>query len=111
MTLLDLETLETDIKIHLPFVIANYVLPPKWDFVGDRVCKDPRINLTFGINPHMIAKAPFSAAIYQSHRLEEMLGRHPEAVGIGEVGMVFTATCTCSSGHDSKKCKASKIES
>ena len=29
MTLLNLETLETDIKIHLPFVIANYVYPPK----------------------------------------------------------------------------------
>ena len=27
MTLLDLETIKTDIKIHLPFVIANYVYP------------------------------------------------------------------------------------
>ena len=110
MTLLDLETMETDIKIHLPFVIANYVYPTKWDFIGDRVREDPRIKLTFGIHPHMIVKAPFSAAIDQSRRLEEMLGRHPEAVGIGEVGLDFTATCTCSSGHDSRKCIASKIE-
>ena len=58
----------------------------------------------------MIAKAPFSAAIDQSRRLEEMLGRHPEAVGIGEVGLDFTATCMCSSDHDSKTCIASEIE-
>ena len=51
----------------------------------------------------MIAKAPFSVAIDQSRRPEEMLGRHPEAVGTGEVGLDFTATCTCSSGHDSRK--------
>ena len=107
MTLLDLET---DIKIHLPFVIANYVYPTKWDFIGDHVPEDHRIKLTFGIHPHMIAKAPFLAAIDQSCRLEEMLGRHPKAVEICEVGNDFTATCKCSSGHDSRKCIASKIE-
>ena len=101
MTLLDLETLETDIKIHLPFVIANYLYPTKWDSIGDRVLEDPRIKLTFGIHPHMIAKATFLAAIDQSRRLEEMFERHPVAVEIGEVGMDFTATCTCCSGHDS----------
>ena len=110
MTLLDLEAMETDMKIHLPFVIANYVYPTKWDFIGDCVGEDPRIKLTFGIHPPTIAKAPFSAAIDQSRRLEEILGRHPEVVGIDEVGLDFTATCTCSSGHDSKKCIASKIE-
>ena len=71
MTLLDLETC---IKIHLPFVIANYVYPTKWDFIGDRVREDPRIKLDFGIHPHMIAKAPILAAIDQSCRLEEMGG-------------------------------------
>ena len=97
-------------KIHLPFVIANYVYPTKWDFIGDHVWEDPRIKLTFGIHPHMIAKAPFLAAIDQSRRLEEMFGKHPEALGIGEVGLDFTATCRCSSGHDSRKCIASKID-
>ena len=110
MTLLDLETMETDMKIHLPFVIAYNFYTTKWDFTGDRVGEDPRIKLTFGIHPHMIAKAPFLAAIDQSRRLEEMLGRHPKTVGIGEVSLNFTATCTCSSGHDSRKCIASKIE-
>ena len=110
MPLLDLETMKTDMKIYLPFVIAHYVYSIKWDFIGDRVWEDPRIKLTFGIHPHMIAKAPFSAAIDQSRHLEEMLGRYPEAIEIGEVGLDFTATCTCSLGHDNKKCIASKIE-
>ena len=106
MTLLDLESLEIDMEIHLPFVIANYVNPTKWDFIGDRVKEDPKIKLTFGI--HTIAKVPFSAAIDQSRLLVEMFGRHPEAVGIVEVGLDFTATCTCSSGHDSKNALRAK---
>ena len=36
--------------------------------------------------------------------------RHPEVLGIGKIGLDFTATCTCSSGHDSRKCIASRIE-
>ena len=107
MTLLDLET---DINFHHPFVIANYVYPTKWDLIGDQVQEGARIKLTFGIHPHMIAKPPFLAAIDQSRRLEEMFRRHPMALGIVEVGLDFTATCTCSSGHDSKKCIARKIE-
>ena len=39
-----------------------------------------------------------------------MFGRHPEAVGIGEVGLDITVTCMCCSGHDSKRCITSKIE-
>ena len=58
----------------------------------------------------MVVKAAFSAAIDQFFRLEEMFGRHPEAIGIGEVGLDSTAVCTCSSGHDRKGCIASKIE-
>ena len=58
----------------------------------------------------MIVKAPSLAEIDQSRRLEEMLGRHREAVGIVEVGLDITATCSCSSGHDCKRCIASKIE-
>ena len=61
MTLLDLESLETDMEIYLPFVIANYAYPTKWDFIGDRVREDPRIKLTFGI--HTIAKAPFLTSL------------------------------------------------
>ena len=105
---LDLLDLETDIKIHHPFVIANYVYPTKWDFIGDRVQEDARIKLNFGIHLHMIAKPPFLAAIDQSRRLKEMFRRHPGAIGIGEVGLDFTVTCTCSSGHDIKQCIASK---
>ena len=103
MTLSDLQNLNTDIIIHLPYVIANYVFPTKWHFIGDRIQEDPRIKLTFGIRPHMIAKAPFLAAIIHFRRLGEMLGRYSEAVGTGEVGLDFTATCTCSSGHDIRK--------
>ena len=47
MTLFDLENLETDIKIHLPYVIANYVYPTKWDFIN-RVREDPRSNWLLG---------------------------------------------------------------
>ena len=72
MALFDLETFETNIKIHLPFVIANYVYPTKWDFIGDRMREDPRIKLTFGIHPHMITKAPFLAEIDQSRLLEKI---------------------------------------
>ena len=37
MTLLDLVYLQTDITNHLPYVIANYVFPQTWDFIGDHV--------------------------------------------------------------------------
>ena len=83
MTLFDLDNFETDIGIHLPYVIK----------------------LTLKIHRHMNAKAPFLATFYQ-RQYWKGIPRPRNWRGC----LDFTATCMCSSGNDSRKSIASEFK-
>lgn len=94
------------LPIRLPFAIANYVYPGRWRFIGDRVMTDPRLRITLGVHPHLITPEDRDS-LYG--RLEGLVKRYPEAVGIGEVGIDHTSKCfrgQCRGGA----CCAGKID-
>ena len=108
LSLSDLER-SNSLQIRLPFAIANYVFPSRWHLLGHRVRVDPRLRFTLGVHPHLVT----GAEVYSFYsRLEDMLRRYPEAVGIGEIGLDLTTTCRhryCFSGSKSA-CKTQKID-
>ena len=85
MSMSDLEG-SNPLKIRLLFAIANYVFPKRWYLLGDKVRADTRLRFTLGVHPHLIT----GSEVYSYYsELEKMLHDFPEAVGIGEVGLVL----------------------
>ncbi|MCG8035097.1 MAG: TatD family hydrolase [Candidatus Thiodiazotropha taylori] len=94
------------IPIRLPFAIANYVYPSRWNLIGDRVRMDPRLKITLGVHPHLITNDDCDT-LYG--RLERLLQKHPEAVGIGEVGIDHTSKCYHNRCRTRQACSDEKI--
>lgn len=90
---------------RLLFAIANYVYPNKWSKIGVHM-KDDRLKYTLGIHPHLITK---TTAPYYLNKLEGMIHEHPEALGIGEIGLDFTTDCRHGTAHNGKVCRMAKI--
>ena len=68
---------------------------------------NPSIKFNPCILPHNVLTS-LSRSLY--NKLKSKLAQHPEAVGIGEVGLDFTTSCHCTVFHNMKTCKARTID-
>ncbi len=93
-------------SIDIRYAIANFVYPDEWRHLEGRLMDDSRLKFTLGIHPHKLFGGTASA---QFSTLEEMVQRHPQIVGIGEVGLDFTTCCRCYQRHNREQCRELKI--
>ncbi len=63
---------------------------------------DPLLRFTVGVHPHRMLGGTASSHF---SRLESLVQRHPQAVGIGEVGLDFTTDCRCGHQRDRAQCR------
>ena len=103
-SLSDLENSKS-LPIRVPFAIANYVFPSRWHLLRDHVWADPRLRVTLGIHPHMITDSQVTSLF---GRLEGLIAKHPESIGIGEVGLDLTTECR-HNYHNRRLCRDRKI--
>lgn len=94
-------------KARLLYAIANYVFPGQWSKISAQMGMDPKLKFTLGVHPHMITG---KTAISLFNKLEGKLDEHPEAIGIGEVGLDLTTTCRCRQTHNKNRCFQDKID-
>ena len=104
-SLSDLENSKS-IPIRIPFAIANYVFPSRWNLLRDQVRADPRLRFTLGVHPHMITETEVESLFGQ---LKRQVDKYPEAVGIGEVGLDLTTKCRHGC-YNQEYCRDQKVQ-
>ena len=95
---------------RLIYGIANFVYTDSWTKIDRQsridISRNP-VRCTIGIHPHRIMP---NLALSLFSKLKNKLAEHPEAVGIGEVGLDGTTDCRCAENHDPVKCIVRKRE-
>ena len=88
--------------VQLMYGIASYVHVETWHTINRHLRSNPALRFTIGVDPHEVlphmARPLFSM-------LESRLSQHPDALGIGEVGLDYTNSCL--SDHDKEDCSVS----
>ena len=93
------------IEVRLPYAIANYVYPSNWDKIRSQVGSNPNLKITLGVHPHMLLRQSVEGVL---GHLCALIDSFPDLVGIGEVGLDFTARCTCGC-TDKRTCRDNRI--
>ena len=88
-SLLDLEGSKST-PIRTPFAIGNYVIPSRWHLLSEPVRADLRLRITLGVHLHLITESQVESLFGQ---LKRLVGKYPEDVGMGEVGLDLTTEC------------------
>ena len=94
------------IPIRIPFAIANYVVPSRWHLLSEHVRADPRLRITLGVHPHLIIESQVESLFGQ---LKRLVGKYPEAVCIGEVGLDLTTECRHGC-YNREYCRSQKVQ-
>lgn len=105
-----LATLENSVTYkpsRLIYAISNYCYPSKWSMIDDQVRDESRLKYTVGVHPNLINRLSISS---QFQQLVRQINNHPDAVGIGEIGLDMTWTCGCNRSHNMAQCQMAQLE-